>query len=358
MPTTFPIDVTVDRLIEFHGLADALCLQELGRLPSHTAGDPVAEIIELQALQGQTGAQIQAWLHQQPEAVAHRAIPPFQPAPRYWKGQMCGIRVPGVSPVLGGAGDPALILSWFYDRYIAVHQTMIRAAWHARGDTHVLLSWPDSRAIGQTPQQFLTTCRALIADGFYPCVMLCSKDYDPPDVIGTLSNIAPVLSLLVGVVPMFCVGWELSLWLSPFDVQSLIAALSFQWLKQPGTLGYVHFQEGYFAYQLPGLTTADFWKANVGQLHGVLHQRDLAWDQPMYQARITDCLQRFAGGFNFPTDSGFGHPFDFVALEITAQPQFNGQMNETDGDRWGDVAITTPPVGEVRVMGSGNGASQ
>jgi len=72
MSTTFPITVTVDRLVEFHDLADALCLAELGRLPTHNAGDPVAEIIKLKALQGETGQQIQAWLHDQPEAVAHR----------------------------------------------------------------------------------------------------------------------------------------------------------------------------------------------------------------------------------------------------------------------------------------------
>src|SRR5882724_9523898 len=53
MSTTFPITVTVDRLVEFHGLADALCLAELGRLPTHNAGDPVAEIIKLKALQGE-----------------------------------------------------------------------------------------------------------------------------------------------------------------------------------------------------------------------------------------------------------------------------------------------------------------
>src|SRR4029077_9866581 len=76
--TTFPIDVSVDRLVEFHGLADALCQAELGRLPTHTPGDPVAEIIEMMALQGKTGEQIQAWLHDQPEAVAWRTKPEHQ----------------------------------------------------------------------------------------------------------------------------------------------------------------------------------------------------------------------------------------------------------------------------------------
>jgi hypothetical protein len=71
--TTFPIDITVARLVEFYGLADALCLQELGRLPTHTLDDPVAEIIKLLAFQGNTGSQIRNWLHTMPEAVAYRS---------------------------------------------------------------------------------------------------------------------------------------------------------------------------------------------------------------------------------------------------------------------------------------------
>lgn len=84
MQTTFPVDVSIARLVEFHGLADALCRAELGRLPTHTDGDPVGEIIELLAMQGQTGEQIQAWLHATDEAVAFRGAgtPPETPISR------------------------------------------------------------------------------------------------------------------------------------------------------------------------------------------------------------------------------------------------------------------------------------
>ncbi len=72
MPTTYPIDITVERICEFYQLADALCLRELGRLPTHTHDDPVAEIIVIQAFEGQTGEQIQQWLTAMPEAVSYR----------------------------------------------------------------------------------------------------------------------------------------------------------------------------------------------------------------------------------------------------------------------------------------------
>src|SRR5712692_1798938 len=90
----------------------------------------------------------------------------------------------------------------------------------------VLLSWPNNRAFGRTPAQFLATCHELIADGFYPCPMLCSKDFDPADVPAILAALEPVLPLLIGVVPRVCIGWELSLWLSPTQVQNLIDRLA------------------------------------------------------------------------------------------------------------------------------------
>lgn len=284
--------------------------------------------------------------------------PPFKPAPREYRGNMCGVRVPGLPPVEGGAADPSLVLSWFYDRYSAPDRALIRDVWKRNGYVDVLLSWPDARAQRPTPEQFADTCRELIADGFYPCVMLYSKDTDPSDTAVVKARMSEVLPLLVGLVPRFCVGWELSIALSPTQVQELIDWLAPQVLPSGAKL-YVHFQEGYFAFQQPGGLTADFWHANVGKLTGVLHQRDLRWSKDEYPARITDCLDRFAGGFGFPSDSGFGHPFDFIALEITAEPQFNSQMSEFEGDVWGQIALNTPPSRrggvEVRVMGSGNG---
>lgn len=286
---------------------------------------------------------------------------PFQPAPRFWKGNMCGVRVPGAPPVPGGSADDSLILSWFYDRYDAAWRAQIRLAWHDRGLTHVLLSWPDSRAVGATPASFKATCQELLADGFSPCVMWCSKLYDPTDAPGIMANVQPALDLLIGIVPLFCVGWELSLWLTPSVVQELIDAMAPQITPWGGRL-YVHFQEGYSSFQQSPGTFADFWNPNVGKLTGVLHQKVLSQTPDEYRydsGGLNDVLIRFAGQFNCSPDSGFGHPFDLVALEITAQPQFNGDCTESQGDALGTWAIDTPPqsgpLGLVYVMGSGNG---
>ncbi len=288
---------------------------------------------------------------------------PFIPAPRGWAGQMCGQRIPGLPPVPGGAADASLFLSWFYCRYPQiVRDGRLRPAMKARGYLDTLLSWPDHQAVGGTPASFLAICRELLADGFRPAVMLSAKPTSSADirtVPETIANILLVLPSLVGVVPRFCIGWELSLWLTPTDVQTLIDALAPVWLKQPGTLGYVHMQERYMSFPQPGHNNADFWNLQVGKLTGVLAQKMISQTDGEFLDWIHDCLTRMAGNFGMPRDSGFGHPFDFVMLEISAQPQFNGTCSEAEGDRLGRLAINAPaetgPAGDVLVQGSGNG---
>lgn len=285
--------------------------------------------------------------------------PPFTPAPREWSGNMCGVRVPGLPPVAGGADDPSLVLSWFYDRYSPADCARIRSAWAARGYHDVLLSWPDSRAIGATPASFAATCHELIAAGFRPCPMLCSKDVDAPDVPAILASVGALLPLIVGVVPRVCIGWELSLWLTPTQVQQLIDAIAPPFVAA-GARVYVHFQQKYMAFQQPGGFISDFWNANVGKLTGVLAQRDQYANDHDTLDWINDCLERCAGRFNMPAVIIDSHPVDFIALELTALEQFAGSMTEADGNRVGQLCINAPavsgPAGTVRVMGSGNGS--
>lgn len=293
------------------------------------------------------------------KAYLYSGSVPRVPAPRFWRGNFCGVRVPGLPPVPGGASDPSLVLSWFYDRYSASDRARIRSVWKARGYTHTVLSWPDSRAVGQSPAQFGATCRELIADGFYPCPFLYSKDFDPSDVPMILAGLAGVLRELLGVVSLVCIGWELSIALSPTQVQQLIDALAPVFVKA-GARVYVHFQARYMAFQQPGGIIADFWNLNVGKLTGVLAQRDQGASDHDTLDWINDCLERCAGNDGMPSTIIDGHPVDFVAMELTAIPQFAGDMTEAEGDRIGRLCLNAPPrsgpAGIVCVMGSGNGA--
>src|SRR5574342_76676 len=196
-------------------------------------------------------------------------------APREYSGNMCGVRVSGISGVAGGsAADPSLVLSWFYDRYSSGDRERIRAVWASRGYWDVLLSWPDSRAHGASPDDFVATCAELIAAGFRPCVMLLSKDHDPHyNVSGCLDRINQVLGKLLSprMCSRICIGWELSLWLSPDDVQRLTDAIAPSCV-QAGVNTYVHFQQGYshFAPDSPTTTFATYWNRQIGKLTGLL----------------------------------------------------------------------------------------
>jgi hypothetical protein len=274
---------------------------------------------------------------------------------------MCGIRLDGLETI-PGVPDPTLVLSWFYDRYNEGDRKLIRDAWKAKGLTHTLLSWPDAQAVGHSPQQFRQFCTELIRDGFYPAVMLSAKPTSSADIRttqGTIDNIMLVLPTLVGVVPIFSIGWELSLWNSPTSLQQITDAIAPICLQQPGTRVYVHFQERYMSWQQPGTNIDSYWNANVGKLTGVLLQRKLGSTDGEFLDWLNDVLERAAGNDGMPAVIIDGHGVDVVALELDAQDQFNGTATEAEGVRLGKLAINAPPrngpAGLTSVMGAGNG---
>lgn len=192
MSTVFPIDVTTTRLIEFHQLADWLCAQELGRLPSHTEGDPVGEIIELMALEGQTGEQIQLWLHNQPEAIAHRAVPPLPPIPT--REEVCSVRLTFQGLTVQTAQYGAL--PWFDAALFSLtpeDRHAVYAAKLAAGDSHAIIQYdanagsiydePDQPyqqmngpAFELHPDAFLAAIREVLVADLIPMIFMGGDD--------------------------------------------------------------------------------------------------------------------------------------------------------------------------------------
>lgn len=286
-------------------------------------------------------------------------------APRTYDGNMCGVRIPGAPAVPGGA-DSSLILSWFYPRYPPEWRAQIRAAWKRRGQIDVLVSWPDDQIFGLSPAQHVAMCLELVADGFRPNDFLSAKPTSSDQIRdgqGTLDNILLVLPLLIaaGAISRVCLAWEACLWLSPADVALLRDTLCPP-LVAAGIKVYFHGGPGKSSWQYDGQNFADFWNASVGKFTGLYHEKIIDQSPEEYRGEsggLNDVLIRFAGNFGVTADSGFGHPFDCIALEITAQTQFDGTTTEGEGDAYGTWAIDTPPqggpAGFVGVMGSGNG---
>lgn len=332
--------------------------EDLGREPDWSGW---GTYMELQVEHGWTAEQIRAAVrnsdeYKQLHAPKPASIAPI--APREFKGQMCGIHVPGLPSVPGGAPDPSLVLSWFYPRYAPEWRAKIRAEWKRLGYLDVVTSWWDDAQHGLNLDQIVAMRQELCADGLRPCEMLTAKTMGVKDNgVAAVSKALAALNAFINedCISRYCVGWELNLFNTYESLQHQIDEFArFIGSKRPL---YVHFSPGYADWRpnRPGSTFADFWNAQQGKLTGLLHQRDQKWSNAEYRGRLTDILERFSGGFGVVSDSGFGHPFDLIELEICADDRYNGRISEAKNLELVKFALETPAVKGVRVMGSGNG---
>lgn len=294
---------------------------------------------------------------------------PGAPNLRWWRGDFSGISVPGLPAVNQGSSDASLVFTPFFDRYGPTDQATILSAYAQRGYTHFQLSWPDSRVngggvgggpVGQSISQFVATAQQVQAAGFYPCVFLFSKDYDPADPPpGSIDAVVGAL-LTAGVMPICCVGWELNLFNTPGPPFYALIAHVASLVVPAGTNLYVHFSSAIPSWQAPGDLGAVFWNTVKGQLTGLLYQADPSWTCGFWQSKLADIQIRFGlGAAGWPTDSGFGHPFDLVAWEYSASNRFSGALTEAGAQAMGNQAICSPaPNGgpaPLAVSGYGNG---
>lgn len=290
---------------------------------------------------------------------------PAAPNLRWFRGDFCGVEVPGLPPVPGGAVSPSTLLTPFIDRYSPADQALAITAYKARGYTHWKLWWPDSReaggvtGAGQTEDQFVATCQLLLANGLYPVTFLYSKAFDPVNPTPTSCDSLIAKLQAGGVAQILCVGGELDLFNTPgATLQALIDHIA--GLVVPATHLYVHFSPGYVAWQAPGDLGSAFWIANMGKLTGILHQKPPDWDCGFYQAKLADLQVRFGNGVSgWPTDSGLGHPFDIVADEYSGTDRLNGALTEAQAQLQGRQAICSPDQGggpaPIPIMGFNNG---
>jgi len=282
-------------------------------------------------------------------------------APRLYRGDM-GVFIDG-APDVGAGGVQNLVLSFMYPRYPSGFRAIIRAVWKQRQSLDVLLSWQDDAAYGITLGQILDVRRELCAEGFRPCEWMASKVYMPrDDAAGTLQIMEPTLAAFLSAdcISRYCVGGELDLWNTYDSLQAITDAIAPR-INGIGRTLAVHFSTNRADWRPdhPGSTFADYWNLNQGKLSALWFQADSEASDANLQAEMVPILERFAGNDGVVPDSGFGHPFDCHAVEISLQKMFDGGMDQAECDRRGRVELATPaqggPAGMVSVMGSGNG---
>ncbi len=282
-------------------------------------------------------------------------------APRLWRGDM-GVFING-APDVGAGGDPNLVLSFMYPRYPPAFRATIRGVWKQRQSLDVLLSCQDDAAYGISLSAILAARQELCAEMFRPCEWLSSKVYSPrDDAAGTLAIMEPTLAAFIAAdcISRYCVGAELDLWNTYASLQAMIDAIAPRVTAISRPLG-IHLSTDRADWRpdVPGSTFADFWNPNQGKLSGLWFQAYSYDSDGNLQAEMTPILTRFAGNYGVVADSGFGHPFDCHAVEISLEAMFDGNMGQAECDRRGSVELATPAqggrAGLVSVMGSGNG---
>jgi hypothetical protein len=283
-----------------------------------------------------------------------------------YRGDM-GVFING-APDVGAGGDQNLVMSFMYPRYPFEWRAKILSVWQERQSLDVLLSWQDDAAYGIPLGQIVAIRQELCAEGFRPCEWMASKTYMEEagardNAARTLAIMEPTLAAFLSAdcISRYCVGGELDLWNSYDSLQAITDAMAPRVNAIGRTLS-VHFSTDRADWRPdhPGSTFAEYWNPNVGKLSGGLWFQSWSYDSDAnLQAEMIPILERFAGNAGVAPDSGFGHPFDCHAVEISLQAMFDGNMGQAECDRRGSVLLATPPqggpAGLVNVMGSGNG---
>jgi hypothetical protein len=403
MSTTFPIDVTVDRLVEFAGTIDAICLQEIGRRPTHTPGDPVGEILQLMALHGRTGEELVAWLHEQPEAVAfrtkprrpaavrHAPLPPFDvedpggrvhtvfppdlvipsaPDRDFWRGDIGGVMLAEAPPFVDGANTtPAeMTMSYLLPKYVQFGTAQIDAfltAHAQRGYTHFHFDLWQADAAGIGDAQFLDLIEYVQSWGFYTSAWLASSAYDRR---GGWASVGPRVTAFLDALlarPQQTLdrfialpGGELNNACSPEGSDAIIANVAAR-CNPVGIPVWLHFTANYPGYPSQALVAkrgdnidtalVEWWQQWVGKVKGLCWQGDQNHPAGLMGAKMWDARRIL----------GWADPsLRLVAFELLATNQLYGRATEEDGCLRGYEMLccpNAPGYHNPAVSGFGNG---
>lgn len=305
------------------------------------------------AVDPQTGAPLPVYtvLREQPPAANVR----------WWRGDAWGVTLPGLPPVAGGGSGPAQhrVLTYFLDRYGREWEAKIIRQHLEDGYTHISLSPQDSFAAGQSEDDYVAMAVRCRAAGLFVHHLMRSKYYTPIDAPNLSEPDALINRLLAeGAMQIETPAWEMNVWQPDvcrrmIDHDAVLIGMRCRIM--------LHFLPHYIAWPPNDETSAEFWQKNYGKVDGVLYQCVPDWTAGMMAARITDGLDRLApGGMYGLTDSGRGHPIDYVVWETIATQQFNNLRDgdgrvadENIGNLKGYECLCAP--GRMAVQGFGNG---
>lgn len=291
--------------------------------------------------------------------------PPTAAEKRYWRANFGCVEIPNL-PWIPGMEEQNYnrVLTGFYGRYAPAWRDVIGKEHVKHGFTH-FLRWVQDELLGAgvSIQAYVDQCKELKDNGMtYVAHSFLSKTFAPqsPGSQYCHEQFDALIDALqkANVLDLYTVGFELNAFTN--DPASNDACIDYFAVERGlteanGVPGYVHFFPGYTWQGTGARDRRTWWDMRRFKLTGLLYQSDPAWDIRMAQDRYKDTTDNAGEGF-VGTDSGFGHEFDFVALETQLQRTFGNRadLNEDDLDQMGFLSCCTH--GGVPVMGYGCGA--
>lgn len=279
---------------------------------------------------------------------------------RYWRGNFGCVTIPGLPWVPGMASrNYDRLLTGFLGRYPPQWQDIAVNTYAERPYTHFLRWVQDERnGAGVSIPDYVDQCHRIHDAGIpYVAHSFLSKTYAPFDDSAEYcrQQFGDLIDALLKAecLDLYSVGFELNLFNSPESVQACIDYFAVERNLTEATdhPGYVHFSSEVTWWGRGNRSL--WWDLQRGKLTGLLYQSDPAWGIRLAQEHYRDSTDVAAG---FPgRDSGFGHDFDFVALETQLERAFgdNADLDENDLDQMGYYSLCTR--GRIPVMGFGNG---
>lgn len=318
----------------------------------------------------------------QPETYDH-VLPFTPPAGRdlyFYRGQFCGIRIPG-APVVPGSNpaNPDLVMACLLDNYPQAVQEAFLLKYAQDGYTHLQRSIGHSIYYGGSISDHIRLSQRAQAYGLFADEWLLGAEaFSTRDQDANYWRpiMDPILDQLLGagVIDTACVAWQMDQLQNGAPGNPTISIIAYIAGKLPARIPlYTHWMNEALAWWKTGgeqwqddkesIWVHDrfsWWLAMQIYLTGGHHQGDvtMARTNPyLYQSKMRDTLNPFHDGrMGQSLRYGF-RPWALDVFECTAQDQFNGTCSEDEGDLTGFILLCTTADGtSAGCQGFGNGA--
>jgi hypothetical protein len=332
-----------------------------------------------------------------PPGTYDRTPPPTLPAGRdirYYRGNFCGIRIPGAPLVPGAeARNPDCVMACLLDNYPPDIQERFLQKYVDCGYTHLQRSVGHALGYGSSLASYI----ALSARARSQYGLLCDHWMIAAESPGFANDqdgaywaplLGPIIDQLVGagVMDLCCPSWQMDGVNRSAPGNATISIIAFvadrlppevpvftHWINEAMAWWKVvgHHTDGsdigevwVDRFNPGGVEVKDrwtWWQAMQPYLTGAHHQGNttLARTNPQeYQGRQRDTLNAFSDG-RMGQSRRLATPQDFRLneYECTAQDQFDGNCTEDEGDLVGYILACTKADGaDAWIGGYGNGA--